>query len=138
MITVQEDRADDERLEALTSALRRELSALDVDDVTVVHEGELPPGARAVEIAAVGALLVVFRQSAELVKSIVTTIRSWLVAAPAGRSVEITLGDTTLKVASATPEQQDLLISEFVGALQRMGPQAQTDAAASDPSSPLS
>jgi hypothetical protein len=55
------------------------------------------------------------------VTGIVTAVRSWLQAAPPGRSVEITLGDTTLKVASATPDQQEKLIAEFVGAMQRMG-----------------
>lgn len=139
IITIHEERADDERLEALTSALRRELMALDVDDVDRVSHGAAPPGTRAVELAAVGALLVVFKESAQLVTGIVTAIRSWLQAAPPGRSVEITLGDTTLKVASATPAQQDQLIAEFVGALQRLGPPAdpaagpETDPVPTDP-----
>jgi len=120
IITIHEERADDERLEALSAALRRELMALDVVDVEKIADGEVPPGARAVELAAVGALLVVFKESAQLVTGIVSAIRSWLQAAPPGRTVEITLGDTTLKVASATPDQQEMLINEFVGAMQRM------------------
>jgi hypothetical protein len=95
--------------------------ALDVEDVERVGEGQAPPGTRAVELAAVGALLVIFKESAQLVTGIVTAVRSWLLAAPPGRTVEITLGDTTLKVASATPDQQEKLIAEFVGAIQRMG-----------------
>jgi hypothetical protein len=121
IITIHEERADDGRLEALSSALRRELMALDVEDVERVREGQAPPGTRAVELAAVGALLVIFKESAQLVTGIVTAVRSWLLAAPPGRTVEITLGDTTLKVASATPDQQEKLIAEFVGAMQRMG-----------------
>jgi hypothetical protein len=120
-ITIHEERADDERLDALTTALRRELMVLDVEDVEWVRQGEIPPGARAVELAAVGALLVIFKESAELVKGIVTAVRSWMMAAPPGRSVEITVGDATLKVASATVEQQDKLIIEFLDAMKRVG-----------------
>ena len=121
IITIHEEHADDGRLEALSSALRRELMALDVEDVERVREGQAPPGTRAVELAAVGALLVIFKESAQLVTGIVTAVRTWLLAAPPGRTVEITQGDTTLKVASATPDQQEKLIAEFVGAMQRMG-----------------
>ena len=126
-ITVHDDGADDERLDALATALRQELMALDVEDVEPLRDGEAPPGARAVELAAVGALLVIFKESAELVKGIVTAVRSWMMAAPPGRSVEITVGDATLKVASATVEQQDKLIIDFLDVLQRVG------AAHSDP-----
>ena len=129
-ITVHDDGADDERLDALATALRQELMALDVEDVEPLRDGEAPPGARAVELAAVGALLVIFKESAELVKGIVTAVRSWMMAAPPGRSVEITVGDATLKVASATVEQQDKLITEFLDILQRVGA-AQSDPQAS-------
>jgi hypothetical protein len=63
-------------------------------------EGQAPPGTRAVELGAVGALLVIFKESAQLVTGIVTAVvlGCWL-----RRTVQITLGDTTLKVASATP-----------------------------------
>lgn len=131
VVTVQDDGADDERLEALTSGLRRELSALDVDQVTRVREGELPAGARGIEVAAVGAMLVVLKQSADLVIGIVGAIRSWLVAAPPGRAVEISVGDKSLKVTSATAEQQEALISEFVEALQRVGTGSTDSSAAS-------
>jgi hypothetical protein len=130
VVTVLEDRADDAQLETLSAALRRELMALEVEDVERIRAGQPPPGARAVEVAAVGALLVIFKESAQLVTGIVTAVRSWLQAAPPGRSVELSMGDTTLKVTSATPAQQDMLIAEFVAAMQRMGT---TSAAAPPP-----
>lgn len=118
IVTVHEDRADDERLEALAAALRRELMALDVDDVAPLSEDEAPPGAKGVDLAAVGVLLVVCKQSVEVVKGIVDAIRGWLTASPAGRTVEITLGSNTLKVTSATAAQQERLIAEFVASLK--------------------
>jgi hypothetical protein len=51
---------------------------------------------------------------------LVTVSRSWLCSAPAGaRSVELLVGDNTLKPSSASKEQRDRLIGEFVQALCR-------------------
>jgi hypothetical protein len=118
-LMIRDDRADAQRLEELTVALRRELLDLGVDDVQRVSDGEAPPGTRGLDAASVGALLVAFNQSAHAVGAIVSLIRSWLGSASSGRSVELTVGDNTLKLSSVTKEQQDQLVEEFVQALAR-------------------
>ena len=82
MVKVDESQADAERLQELTETLRGELLVLDVEDVQLVHDGEPPPGSRAVGLAVVGTFLVSVQGSVELVRRVVATVQSWLVAAP--------------------------------------------------------
>lgn len=114
LVTIDEDGADDLRLEALTLGLRGELLNLDVDDVRRVHGGEAPPGTRAFDVASVGALVVTLTGTTELVARVVGTVRSWLARGPKTGSVELSVGDKTLKLSTASPEQQEQLITEFL------------------------
>jgi hypothetical protein len=114
VLRIEEDGADDERLDSLTTTLRAELLSLDVDDVRRPSGGDAPEGSRALELAAIGALLVSLKGSTEAISSVVNAIRGWLARGPAGRSVEVTIGDRTLKLAGATPEQQDRVVQEFL------------------------
>lgn len=128
-IAIRDENADPARLDELSAALRHELLDLGVDDVERVTAGDAPPGTRGPELAAVGALLVVFQESLPLITGMVGLIRTWLGSARGARAVELTIGDHTLKIDSASPEQQDRLIDEFVAALHRSnGPAEPTSA----------
>lgn len=118
-IAIRDEDADLERLDELSSALRRELLDLGVDDVDRVSEGEAPPGTRALDVAAIGVLLVAFQESLPVISGIVGVVRAWLASSGGARSVELTIGDQTLRIDSASQEQQDRLIDEFVAALHR-------------------
>ena len=114
MVSVDEGGADSERMEQLTLALRRELLQLDVEDVEPVRAGPAPEGTRAIDVAAVGALLVTLTSSAAALTGVVNTIRGWLAQGSRGRTVELSIGDKTLKLAGASDEQQEQLIREFL------------------------
>lgn len=114
LVTIDEQGADGQRLEALSLGLRGELLTLDVDDVRRVPGGEPPPGTRAIDLAAVGALMVTLSGSVELVGRVVGTIRSWLARGSPDRMVELSVGDKTLKLSAASPEQQERLVREFL------------------------
>src|SRR5262249_33766005 len=116
-VKVEEGGADSERLQELTDRLRAELLELDVEDVSGVPETEAPPGSRAVDLAAVGALLVSMTDSMQLLGRLVAAVRSWLARSSAERSVELTIGDKTLRVTNASSDQQDRLIEEFIHAV---------------------
>jgi hypothetical protein len=77
-VRVSEDGADAERLASLTGFLREELLQLDVQDVTALRAGEPPPGSRAFDVAAVGALLVSLSSHAEGLRAVVSVVRNWL------------------------------------------------------------
>jgi hypothetical protein len=126
LVQVHEPEADEEELERLAVSLRRELEELDVDGVRPVSAGPAPEGARAVDAAAVGALLVAFSQSFEAIGGVVATIRSWIGGSGSGRTVELTMGEHTLKLTAASAEQQDRLVEEFLRAVTRAGEVAGT------------
>jgi len=122
LVTIDETGADELRLESLSHHLRDELLTLDVDDVRHVSAGPAPPGTRAIELAAVGALLVTLKGSVDLVDRVVGAVRSWLAAGSPERTVELSVGDRTLKLSAASAQQQERLVAEF---LRSVGPVGQ-------------
>jgi hypothetical protein len=111
--------ADEERVDALASQLRRELLEMDVEDVRRRSAGAAPDGTRALELAAVGALIVTMQQSSELLIRVVGAVREWLKRDPEpARTVKLTIGDRTIELSAASSEQQDRLITEFVRAVE--------------------
>ncbi|MFE1441984.1 hypothetical protein [Streptomyces sp. NPDC058739] len=105
-ILLTEEDAEAERVEELTGYLRDELLDLDVDDVTALPGGEVPAGARAVDVTQIGALLVSLGSSATALNQVMTVIRSWL-----GRrqdthpSLRLQMGEDVLEVSEATDDQ---------------------------------
>lgn len=110
-----EEGADAERLAVLTGYLRAELLRLDVEDVTTLQAGEAPPGARAVGVAAAGALLVSLDQSAEALRSVVSAIRDWLRrGGGTRRTVRLELDGDALELSQASAADQERLIELFI------------------------
>jgi hypothetical protein len=105
-IRLTEEDAEAEHVAELTGYLREELLDLDVDDVTALPGGEIPPGARAVDVTQIGVLLVTLGSSATALSQVMTVIRSWL-----GRrhdthpSLRLQMGDDVLEVSEATDDQ---------------------------------
>jgi hypothetical protein len=113
-IRVAEEGADAERVDALTGYLRQELRELDVDDVARAPGGDAPPGSRAVDPAAIGALLVTLSGAATSINEIVTVVRGWLARGSTPRTVRIEMDGDVLELSGASAAQQDELISVFV------------------------
>ena len=84
VVEVVDADADDERLSDLTQNLRGDLLELDVESVRRLPQGDAPPGTRALELAAIGTLVVVLKGSVELAEQVVSTVRAWLRRAPEG------------------------------------------------------
>ncbi|MGW0863040.1 hypothetical protein [Streptomyces sp. NPDC002611] len=105
-VLLAEEDAEAERVAELTGYLREELLELDVDDVTTLPGGEVPPGARAVDVTQIGALLVTLGSSATALSQVMTVIRSWM-----GRrhdthqSMRLQMGDDVLELSEATDDQ---------------------------------
>jgi hypothetical protein len=114
-IQLSEDGADAERLASLTGFLRQELLQLDVQDVTALRQGEPPPGSRAFDVAAVGALLVSLSGSVQALHAVVSSVRRWLARGEGvRRTVRLEIGGDTLELSEATVADQDRLIELFV------------------------
>jgi hypothetical protein len=110
-LRIQVDAGDDpEQRDDLPRRLRAELLQLDVERVEVPAAGEAPPGARAVDIAAIGQLVVTVGQSATAIGAVVGLVQSWLSRTGRG-TIEITTSDgDSVKVSGRlSPEQRELL-----------------------------
>lgn len=92
--------------------LRRELLDLDVDVAGVPGAGEPPPGSRAVDLAALGALVVNVADS-ELLAAVVAAVRSWL-AGSSRRSVKLELGGDALELTGVSSREQRRLADEWL------------------------
>lgn len=116
-LVLTEEHAESERLDRLAGFLREELLQLDVDDVTLLRSGAPPPGARALDMVAVGGLIVSFGRSASGLQSVVTAVRRWLTrgGAEARRAVRLELDGDVLEISAATAADQDRLIELFIG-----------------------
>ncbi len=104
--------ADAEEVAEATAQLRRELLDLDVDAVELSRAGEPPPGARAVDVAALGALLVSMAQP-QLLGPVVAAVRSWL-AGSQHRSIKLQLGGDVLELAGVSSSEQRRLTDEWL------------------------
>ena len=114
----QADRVDVEQLEALAIQLREELLELDVEQVELARAGEPPPGARAVEAAAIGGLVVTVAKSAGPLLAVVNTLRSWL-ARNQSRGVHLVIDGKELEATGLSAAEQQRLIDAW---LSRVGP----------------
>ncbi|MFI0999779.1 hypothetical protein [Streptomyces galbus] len=121
MILVSDEGAEAEQVEELTRHLREELLHLDVDDVTSVPADDVPAGARVVDPATVGSLLVTLGASAGALDQVVTVVRRWLGRCRDTRpSLRLRLDEDELEISKATDDQVaqafDLFVRQHSGA----------------------
>ncbi|MFC6016604.1 caspase family protein [Plantactinospora solaniradicis] len=105
-IVVSDDGADDQQLDDLARRLRTELLDLDVT-IGGAPAGSAPPGTRAVELAAIGTLVVTLSQSPVLA-AVINAISAWLTQRRQG-TVRLELDGETLELSGLpSPEQRRL------------------------------
>jgi len=109
--------SDPAEIDALTRALRDEILEVDeVDRVEQASAGPAPEGAKGLDIAAIGALVVGVGPGVQAVVKVLEVVRNWL----AGRSsstppLQMTIGDKSITVV-ADKKQQDELVAAYVAA----------------------
>jgi hypothetical protein len=114
-LKLAEDGADAERLDALTGYLRRELLQLDVEEVSRVQAGDVPPGARAIDVLALGGLVVSLGRAATGLQQVVAAIRRWLSSGDGiRRTVKIEIDGDILELSEVSLAEQDRLVDLFV------------------------
>lgn len=111
-LRIDDEDADPEELADLTAHLRHELLDLDVEAVESPRLAEPPPGSRAVDLVALGTLVVTFAKS-ELLAAVVTAVRAWLVGSQQ-RSVKVTLDGDMLELTGLSSKDQRRLIDEWL------------------------
>jgi hypothetical protein len=109
-----ESGADAEETDRLGRSLRRELRALDVDDVTPVPAGAAPHGSKGIDAASATELLVTLTASGGVFATVVATVKDWLSRRSAGHKVSLIIDGDTLELDSASPAERAELIDTFV------------------------
>ena len=104
--------AEAEDVAEATLQLRRELLELDVEAVELARAGEPPPGTRAVDFVALGALVVTVANSG-LLNGVVAAIRSWLAGRPQ-RSIKLEFGGDVLELSGVSSEDQRRLAEAWL------------------------
>lgn len=108
---------DPAEIDALTMALREEILQVDeVDRVEQASEGPAPEGSKALDLAAIGALIVGITPGVQAVGKVVEVVRNWLSArSPSTPQLEMTIGDKSI-ILRPDKDQQDALVAAFVAA----------------------
>ncbi|MER7108933.1 hypothetical protein [Streptomyces sp. NPDC000229] len=114
-IHLSEEGADPERVDRLTGYLRQELLQLDVDDVQAIPAGEIPPGARAIGVVEIGALLVTLGQSVTAIRQVASVLHGWWARFQEARpTMRLTMDGDVLELSEATPEQVAEALDTFI------------------------
>lgn len=106
--------ADAEETDLLGRSLRRELRALDVDEVTPVPAGAAPHGSKGIDAATATELLVTLSASGGVLAMVVGTVKDWLARRTGGHRVTLTVDGDTLELDGASPAERAQLIDTFV------------------------
>jgi hypothetical protein len=115
VLRLSEEGADPERLDLLTGYLRQELLGLDVEDVRRASVEGAPPGARGIDVAALGGLVVSLGHSAAGLTDLIGAVRRWLSSGRGvRRTVTIELAGDRLELSEVSAAEQDRLIDLFV------------------------
>jgi hypothetical protein len=104
--------ADTEELETLTVRLRRELAEIDLESVEDRRDTQAPPGARAVDPASLGALLVTMAEPLTVLPPLVAAVSSLVSAGR--RSARLEIDGDVLDVTGLSSADQRALISSWI------------------------
>lgn len=104
--------ADAEELATLAAHLRDELLELDVERVDLLRSGSAPAGAKAVDVLALGGLIVTLAKSAG-VAQVIRVVRGWL-ARDSRRQVEIQMDGDVLKLSGVSDDDQRRLVDAWI------------------------
>jgi hypothetical protein len=111
VLRVNDTDADDQQRDELARRLRDELMALNIT-VEGVTAGEAPPSAKAVEVAAIGALMLTLSQSPVLA-AIITAVSNWL-GQRRQRTVRLELGGDVLELSGQPSQEQRRAIDAWL------------------------
>jgi hypothetical protein len=107
---------DREELAQVTAQLRRQLLELDVEKVELARGGQIPPGSKVADPITIGALVVTLGPAA--IQAVMGLVQSWLAQGSHRdrpvNSIKITLGEDSLELSNASPEQLQQFTRAFL------------------------
>jgi hypothetical protein len=110
-------RVDDDisplEMEELTAGMRRQLLQLDVKSVDRVSGGPAPNGAKGIELAALGALIVNLGKATPVLGQVIDVIQAWAARSP-NRTVKVTIDGDILELGGMSERDQHLVIKDWM------------------------
>jgi hypothetical protein len=103
--------SDAEELARLTGQLRSQLLELDVERVDLVRGGQAPPGSKVADPITIGAIIITLAPT--VIQAVIGLVQNWHKDHPVS-SVKVTLGDDSLELSNASPEQLEQLAQAFI------------------------
>jgi hypothetical protein len=103
--------SDREELARLTGQLRSQLLELDVERVDLVRGGQAPPGSKVADPITIGAIIITLGPT--VIQAVIGLVQNWHKDHPVS-SVKVTLGDDSLELSNASPEQLEQLTRAFI------------------------
>ena len=107
------DGATAEELDELTAALRRELLRLDVERIDRPSGGPVPAGARGVDIAILGELIVELSKLGPVLGQVVGVVQAWAARSPE-RTAKLTIGGDSLELTGMSEADQHKVIGAWM------------------------
>jgi hypothetical protein len=112
-LTIGSDESvDAAEIEELTQRLRRELLELDVESVERPRSQDVPAGAKAIDFAQLGELVVTLGKTAPAFAGLAGVLHQWL-RSP-GRTLHLEMGGDVLDLSSASAEQQQAALEVWL------------------------
>lgn len=103
--------SDGQELARLTGQLRSQLLELDVERVDLVRAGEVPPGSKVADPITIGAIIITLAPT--VIQAVIGLVQNWHKNHPVS-SIKVTLGDDSLELGNASPEQLEELTKAFI------------------------
>jgi hypothetical protein len=108
------DDIDEEELDEWTRQLKNEINELDVESVeTISQEKEVPEGAKAIDSATIGSLLVTLSSSGGLLTSLIGVIGSWL-SFKASCKAKVVIDGDEFELSNISQDEKARLIELFI------------------------
>jgi hypothetical protein len=112
-VALTDSSLDDDALAEMAEQLRTELAELDVDDVAPAVEGDAPPGTKAIDLLAIGALVVKFVSSRKVLTNVVEVVRDWMTR-NGGGSIRLEVDGDVIELSSASADDRRVLIDSWI------------------------
>ncbi|MFI9811942.1 effector-associated constant component EACC1 [Saccharothrix variisporea] len=104
---------DPDSADRLARRLRAEVAQLDVDTRLAV-DGPVPEGAKGVDAATLGAVVVSLSAAGGVFPLVIETVRDWLARQAARHRVSVTIDGDTIALERASADERRVLVDAFV------------------------
>lgn len=106
--------ADPEELDQLVRRLHTELRNTEVEDIEPISTEQVPPGAKGVDPASIGALLVTLSAAGGVFSLLIQTARDWLGRQAAADKISVTIDGDTLVLEKSSAAERTALVEAYI------------------------